>query len=323
MEFFTHIAINPFAEKIDHSAKIFSIGSCFAQNMAERLKCAKFHTTSSPTGILFNPESIAASIERMASGRGIAEEELHHANGHWFSYDFHSSFSAADKQQALNAMQSALSKGAEALKQADTIIVTFGTAWVYRLGESGTVVANCHKQPQSLFQRTMLSAEDIATRWSELMNTALKGKRVIFTVSPIRHLGDGLEQNSLSKATLRVAIAEIIGRTENASYFPSFEIMNDELRDYRFYAEDMVHPSPLAIDYIWQRFSQVAFSAETLELIKRLEKISRAASHRPFDSQSESHKLFCRKQLGEIEDILRHYPTLDFSEEKESFVAHL
>ena len=323
MNFFTHIEIAPLGKKIDHSGKIFSIGSCFAQNMAERLECAKFHTTSSPTGILFNPESIAASIERMASGRGITQEELRFATDHWFSFDFHSSFSSADKEQAIIAMQSALDKGAEALKQADTLIVTFGTAWVYRLKESGIVVANCHKQPQSLFERTMLSAEEIAARWSELLRTTLKGKRVIFTVSPIRHLGDGLEQNSLSKATLRVAIAQIMKHAENASYFPSFEIMNDELRDYRFYAEDMIHPSPLAIDYIWQRFSVAAFSAQTLELIGRIEKIQRAASHRPFDAQSQSHKTFCRKQLGEIDEILQHHPTLDFQKEKDCFNAYL
>ena len=323
MEFFTTIKIESFHEKISHSQRIFSIGSCFAENMAQHLRRAKFHITSSPTGILFNPESIAECLELLADGGSICEQQLQHANDLWFSYNFHSSFSSSDKEQALNSMQQALKNGATTLNDADVVIVTFGSAWVYRHKESGKVVANCHKQPQSTFNRELLTAEQIVGHWSNLLNSTLKDKQIIFTVSPIRHLSDGLEQNSLSKATLRVAIAELVAKFNNARYFPSFEIMNDELRDYRFYAEDMIHPSQVAIEYIWRRFSEVAISQESLSLMERIAKITQASEHRPFNPKSEAYRNFCLKQLEEIEKIGVTHPTIDFSEEKNIFIAHL
>lgn len=323
MEFFTHIDIAPFEKKIDHTCHIFSTGSCFAQNIAQKLLDSKFQVTASPTGILFNPESIARCIEIMDSNHNITEDELRCANEVWFSYDFHSSYSATDKHTALEQMQQAVNRGAAALKQTDVVIITFGTAWVYRLLENDKVVANCHKQPHSLFSRERQSVAEITERWSKLLSSTLKEKQVIFTVSPIRHLSDGLEQNSLSKSTLRIAIAELTSRHANAHYFPSFEIMNDELRDYRFYADDMVHPTPLAIDYIWQRFAQVAIEKESLDIIERIKKISQAAMHRPLNPNSESHKEFCRRQLAEIEKFKLSFPTIDFSKEKAIFVAHL
>lgn len=323
MEFFTSIAIPPFSQKIDHTRRIFCLGSCFAENIVERLHKAKFQVASSPTGILFNPESIVHCISRLSGNHTICDKELRYANERWFSYDFHSSLSAADKEQTLQAMQQALESGAAALNAANVVIVTFGTAWVYRLKESGEVVANCHKQPQTLFSRELLTVEQIVCRWRELLTSTLKDKQVIFTVSPIRHLSDGLEQNSLSKSTLRVAIAQLTDEFSNAQYFPSFEIMMDELRDYRFYAEDMIHPSAIAIDYIWQRFAQAAFTKECSALIERIVKITQAASHRPFNPQAEAYLNFCQKQIDEIEKLCNAVPSLDFGEEKEIFTSHL
>jgi hypothetical protein len=241
----------------------------------------------------------------------------------WFDFDFHSSFSSTDRHAAVSTMQSAINQGSEALNNSEVVIITFGSAWVYRHKATDKVVANCHKQPQSIFQRELLSTHQIVERWSKLLESTLSGKQVIFTVSPIRHLSDGLEQNSLSKSILRVAIAELVERFDNASYFPSFEIMNDVLRDYRFYAEDMLHPSSVAVEYIWQRFSEVAFSQPTLELIESIAKISQAAAHRPFNPTSAAYHDFCRKQLAEIEKINDCQPTIDFSEEKAIFLVHL
>lgn len=323
MEFFTQIKIKPFDKRISHSQQILSIGSCFAENIAQRLRSAKFHVTSSPTGILFNPESIADCIDALSQKRVIAEEQLQQANGVWFDFDFHSSFSSTDRHAAVSTMQSAINQSSEALKNSDVVIITFGSAWVYRHKATDKVVANCHKQPQSIFQRELLSTHQIVERWSKLLESTLRGKQVIFTVSPIRHLSDGLEQNSLSKSILRVAIAELVERFDNASYFPSFEIMNDVLRDYRFYAEDMLHPSSVAVEYIWQRFSEVAFSQPTLEMIESIAKISQAAAHRPFNPTSAAYHDFCRKQLAEIEKINDYQPTIDFSEEKAIFLVHL
>ena len=323
MEFFTQIKIKPFDKRISHSQQILSIGSCFAENIAQRLRSAKFHVTSSPTGILFNPESIADCIDALSQKRVIAEEQLQQANGVWFNFDFHSLFSSPDRDTAVSTMQSAINQGSEALNNSEVVIITFGSAWVYRHKASGKVVANCHKQPQSIFQRELLSTHQIVERWSKLLESTLRGKQVIFTVSPIRHLGEGMEQNSLSKATLRVAIGEIVRRHDNASYFPSFEIMNDDLRDYRFYAEDMVHPSALAIDYIWKCFSEAAFSPATQSLIERIEAISKAMAHRPFNPQSEAYRRFCQQQLEEIKKIRLMFPKANFQREYEFFAKYL
>ena len=328
MQFQTHIQIRPFEQKIDHSQPILSLGSCFADNIAKRLQRAKFDTTAAPTGILFNPESIARTIERFDRAREDKGslptiKELHQANGVWYNYDFHSSLSHIDADVALAQMSDAVMRGAEALVEAKVVIITFGTAFVYRLNESGDVVANCHKQPQRLFSREMLSAEDIVQRYNALLQGPLADKRVIFTLSPVRHLGDGLEQNSLSKATLRVAIAEIVAKNSNADYFPSYEIMIDELRDYRFYADDMAHPSALAVEYIWERFSQTALSEATLDAIKRIEHIMAAAEHRPFNPESDAHRAFCRKMLAECELLQRELPGVCLDSEKEYFKTYL
>ena len=328
MQFQTHIQIRPFEQKIDHSQPILSLGSCFADNIAKLLQRAKFNTTAAPTGILFNPESIARAIERFDRAREDKSslptiEELHQANGVWYNYDFHSSLSHIDANVALAQMNDAVMRGAEALAEAKVVIITFGTAFVYRLNESGDVVANCHKQPQRLFSREMLSAEDIVQRYNALLQGPLADKRVIFTLSPVRHLGDGLEQNSLSKATLRVAIAEIVAKNSNADYFPSYEIMMDELRDYRFYADDMAHPSTLAVEYIWERFTQTALSEATLDAIKRIEHIMAAAEHRPFNPESDAHRAFCRKMLAECELLQRELPGVCLDSEKEYFKTYL
>ena len=283
MQFRTVIDIKSFDRKIDHSSRILSLGSCFADNIARRMQRAKFRVEASPTGILFNPESIARAVERFAASESPAREELRHDGERYFGYDFHSAFADADPERALAAMREAARRGADALRRADTVIITFGTAWIYRLRENGEVVANCHKQPQSLFARELLAADRIADSYAKLLEGPLADKHVIFTVSPVRHLGDGAERNSLSKAVLRVAVGELASRFPDADYFPSFEIMNDELRDYRFYADDMTHPSQTAVDYIWERFGATAFAESARRAAERAERIAEAAEHRPFD----------------------------------------
>lgn len=329
MQLFTKTQIKPFTEKIDHQSSIFSIGSCFAENIANKLRSLKFRVTSSPTGILFNPSSIALAIERLVAYNNgdinalPQREELQYANGLWFHYDFHSSFSHSDADKAIEQMQRAVKAGAEALKLADTVIITLGTSLAYRHTENGQIVANCHKQPQRLFQREMLDIEAISERYLKLCFNSLADKRVIFTVSPIRHLSDGLEINSLSKATLRVAIDKIAQRADNVTYFPAFEIMNDELRDYRFYADDMTHPTTLAINYIWERFADAAFDDDTKKLISRIEQIAADMAHRPFNPECEPYKTFCAKNLTRIATLEQEYPQLDFNEEKTHFSKYL
>ena len=323
MQLRTVIDIKSFDRKIDHSSRILSLGSCFADNIARRMQRAKFRVEASPTGILFNPESIARAVERFAASESPAREELRHDGERYFGYDFHSAFADADPERALAAMREAARRGADALRRADTVIITFGTAWIYRLRENGEVVANCHKQPQSLFARELLAADRIADRYAKLLEGPLADKHVIFTVSPVRHLGDGAERNSLSKAVLRVAVGELASRFPDADYFPSFEIMNDELRDYRFYADDMTHPSQTAVDYIWERFGATAFAESARRAAERAERIAEAAEHRPFDPRGETHRNFCRAMLRRIDELRREQPQMQFDDEKEYFNSFL
>lgn len=323
MQFRTTVKIESLKQKIGHNDSILSLGSCFADNIASRLAAAKFQITASPSGVLFNPESIASAIERYSRAAAPTAEELREGDEGWYSFDFHSSLSHSEREVALAQMQQAVEQGAEALAKAKVVIVTFGTAWVYRLKENGRVVANCHKQHQSLFSREMLSIEEIVERYAPLMEGVLAGKKVIMTVSPIRHLSDGLEANSLSKAILRVAIDKLAGRYDNVHYFPSFELLNDDLRDYRFYADDMTHPSAVAIDYIWERFEEYAFSAATTDIIKRLRKIADAVAHRPLNADTEAHRNFCLKMIGEIAAMECVTSGIDFSEEKRHFKQYL
>lgn len=323
MQFRTTVKIESLKQKIGHNDSILSLGSCFADNIASRLATAKFQITASPSGVLFNPESIASAIERYSRAAAPTAEELREGDEGWYSFDFHSSLSHSEREVALAQMQQAVEQGAEALAKAKVVIVTFGTAWVYRLKENGRVVANCHKQHQSLFSREMLSIEEIVERYAPLMEGVLAGKKVIMTVSPIRHLSDGLEANSLSKAILRVAIDKLAERYDNVHYFPSFELLNDDLRDYRFYADDMTHPSAVAIDYIWERFEEYAFSAATTDIIKRLRKIADAVAHRPLNADTEAHRNFCLKMIGEIAAMECVTSGIDFSEEKRHFKQYL
>lgn len=314
MKFRTEITPTRWRESIGYDDTILSLGSCFANNIAAKLAERKFRVVASPTGILFNPASIASAIERMAELKAPCQEELIEVGGRWLSYDFHSDISATTKAEAIATMQKAIEIGNKVLTTVNYTIITLGTAWVYRLKSSGEVVANCHKQPHQNFSRELLSVADVV----EMLERIIKATQshIIFTVSPVRHIGEGAEDNSLSKSILRVAIAEVCRRySERTVYFPSYEIMLDDLRDYRFYADDLVHPTQMAVDYIADKFFEVALSNQVKEFMPKVLQIARAASHRPSNPASEEHKLFCRKQL----DAIASMPEINFEEEKRYF----
>ena len=324
--FRTVVQIPPMHTRIGYGDTLLSLGSCFADNMARRMQRAKFRITASPTGILFNPESVARAIEAFDAFDTDKEQDdntvlppqvrdVECDSGRYFSYDFHSAFSAADAATARANMAKGLRAGAEALTKAGTIIITFGTAWVYRLRRDGRVVANCHKQPQALFERTLLTAEQIAARYDALFDGPLQGKNVIFTVSPVRHLGDGLEGNAVSKAALRLAAEELAAAHAAVHYFPAYEVLNDDLRDYRFYADDLVHPSAQAIQYVWEKFIPAVLSDEARRLLPDVRHIVVAAAHRPRNPRSEAYREFCRRRIGEIAAL----PQVDFQAEEEYF----
>ncbi|MFI3285609.1 MAG: GSCFA domain-containing protein [Rikenellaceae bacterium] len=318
MKFRTEIDIPKAKQQLDYSNKILALGSCFALSIGGRLQDLKFNICVNPIGVLFNPLSICSTLQRLSSCRLIDIEELQQSRGEWFHFDFHSSLSDVSSQLALQRINNAIKCGAKAIEQCDTVIITLGTAWVYELLNSGRVVANCHKEPAKRFTRRALSIEEIVEALGAQVSNFPK-KQFIFSLSPIRHLLDGLTENSLSKALLRVAIARVVEQYDNASYFPSYETLIDDLRDYRFYAEDMLHPSQQAIDYIWAKFQESYITSSAMETMEGVSKIIRAAAHRPFNVASSAHQTFCRKQLEQI----KNYPMIDFGKESAYFMNQL
>lgn len=315
MKFRTEITPAPLACRIGYRSRILSLGSCFADTVARRLAQAKFDLTANPTGILFNPLSIAAAVERFDRAEPVNAEELHEGPEGWFHDDFHGSFTRPGAGEALAAMNRAVETGSRALRDGDTLLATFGTAWVYERRDTGRVVANCHKQPHDTFRRRLTTAEEIVTRWSRLLEGPLRGKRIVLTLSPVRHLNDGAAENSLSKAILRVAIAELAERCPRIDYFPAFELLTDDLRDYRFYADDLVHPSEQAAQYIWERFAEAALDPGTRRLAERIEALVRSSRHRPLHPGSDAWHRFAQHQLAEAEALERE-TGLDFGPEK-------
>jgi len=242
MKLQTIVDITPSKWKIGYEDKILMLGSCFSDEIGEQMAQRYLHVTCNPFGTLYNPLSIAQAINLQSP---ISNLQLVYHEGLWHSMAHHGSFSRADKSEAENVIRASIETMQKALHEASVVIVTFGTAWVYE--KDGKIVGNCHKLPESCFTRRRLTVEEIVEAWKPIL-AQYPDKHWLFTVSPIRHIRDGLHENQLSKATLLQAVEQL------GDYFPSYEIMLDELRDYRFYADDLVHPSSLAVNYIWERF---------------------------------------------------------------------
>lgn len=343
MEFHTKLNLRPYRRKIDYSMNGLSIGSCFAENIAAKLRQAKFPVVCNPFGVLYNPYTVADTIDDMDTGKIFAEDDLVREGDLWSCFSFHGSFSSTDPAKALAAMNKAASDGREALRKADYVILTFGTAWIYELnpdyGEADQVeeslltrakrivrqmarprvVANCHKFPARAFSRRRLTVGEIVDIYSILLDTVLADKLVLLSVSPVRHIKDGLEENNVSKATLLLAVSELAAKYDNVEYFPAFEIVNDELRDYRFYKEDMVHPSDQAVEYIWKIFGESLFSKKTADTAAEIAQIVNAAAHRPLNPDSLSHRRFLRSMLKKAEAFQKKYPKIDLSQEIDYF----
>lgn len=319
MRFRTEIEIPASGFVIDHGRRGFIAGSCFSEHISKRLTQGKFPVTANPTGILFNPLSIADMLHRLQQQRMYVVGDLHRAEGMWVSYDHHSCFSRSTPEEALAVINAGMERGAKALEMADYVILTWGTAWIYRLAGTERTVANCHKQPAACFIRNRLSVSDIVNGYIDLLEGPLAGKQVLLTVSPVRHLKDGFDGNSLSKALLRTAVSELVEKFPNTFYFPSFEIMNDDLRDYRFYAEDMVHPSQQAVDYIWEKFTAYSMDKPTRELLPKLGKLYSALSHRIMNENSMAVVKFANNALALISEIQEQLPSINFSSEREYF----
>jgi len=319
MEFRTKINIPDPAIRIDHRSRLMLFGSCFAESIGTLLRNNKFDVTVNPFGILYNPASISQVINRILDKQPVEESELFAHSGLYHSFLHHGDFSSANKDECLLSINKSFGEAVKNIQDTDFLFITFGTAHVFEEINSGQIVANCHKLPAANFKRYRLSVDDIAESWSRLIQRLLKmnpNLNLIFTVSPIRHLKDGLHENQLSKSTLLLAIDKLQSRYENIRYFPSYEILIDDLRDYRFYAGDMLHPNSIAIEYIWELFCTTYFSGQTLSVTEEWKSIRNAIDHKPFNRESVEHKQFLRQTLLKLNSFQDKYPYLDCSKEK-------
>ncbi len=314
MEFRTTVKTGENLGWLHHDSGVMLLGSCFSDNIGGKMHGALIHASVNPMGTLFNPMSIARSINRLINNEPVAGQDLFMQNGVWNSFDFHSRYSMPDKQVTIDSMNQRIMQGHDDLKNAQLLTITMGTAIVYRLKSSGQIVANCHKVPQHEFERKMATVEQMVQVIDKMLTQLHDfnpGLRIILTVSPIRHIADGLDTNSLSKAALRVAIHEAITRhCEYCDYFPAYEIMMDDLRDYRFYSSDMVHPSDVAVEYIWQAFQATYLDDRSAMAVARCERIYKRLQHRPMSTNRETVDRFNADTASVVRNLIKEYPYL-------------
>ena len=317
MQFTTKIPIQKSSFPIDYDSKILLLGSCFAENMGEKFEYFKFQTIVNPFGIIFNPVSLEKLIRRSVEKRKFTENDIFFHNDLWHCFEVHSELSNSDKDVFLESLNDLISSTNKKLSDSTHIIITLGTSWVYRLrqaqSDSDGVVANCHKVPQKEFTKELLSIQQIEESIESiisLVHSVNPNCKFIFTVSPVRHIKDGFTENTLSKAHLISAIHKIINHHPLPNtYFPAYEIMMDELRDYRFYGEDMLHPNQTAIDYIWIQFFQNYISESEFGLMNDICSIQKGLNHRPFNPNTKSHQKFLEAtkiKIGKIQEKLQH-----------------
>ena len=325
-EFRTTVKIPESNLSIDHRTPLAMIGSCFTDNVGKRMQRYKFPIDINPFGVIYNPASVSKSLGFIAAGTQFGKVDLQYANGQWFSFHHHTSFSHSDANKALQQINSRLARATEFMRKANALFITLGTSWVYEHKKAGIIVSNNHKLPSNQFHRYRLDVEQIVNYLAGAitkLRTQNPGLQVIFTISPIRYWKDGPAENQLSKATLIVAVHQLIEKLKNTDYFPAYEIMMDDLRDYRFYNDDMIHLSNTAVQYIWDKFRKVYISSQAEHLMRKLEKIVKATEHKPFNHNSDRFKEFARNSLSRIEQLQKQFPFLDFSEEIHYFQSYI
>lgn len=338
MEFFTKTDISVPDWRIDYTGKIAFFGSCFADNISRRFTERKFHVLSNPFGTIYNPLSIATMLKNIADAKTYGEGDVFQDARAplWHCWGAHGSLSAPTREGCVANLNDAVARARAFLQSSDAVFVTLGTAFVYFLKQTGEVVSNCHRQDPSLFTRELISVERAVAALRDIVDSLRKirdGKvHIVFTVSPLRHAGDGMHNNTLSKATLQLAVNQVVaefasGRSENFSdevcveYFPSYEIVMDELRDYRFYDADMVHLSETAEEYIFERMVETYCDATTRENIRKVEKFLKSAHHRISDASTPAAVEFAKKCHAQAAELESQIPGLDLVEERERFMA--
>lgn len=291
--------IRPSFKEINLKDSVYLIGSCFSDEIGGKMKEAKLNTICNPFGTVYNPYSIF----KILSGK-IDHNEIIESHGVHYHWDAHGEVSALKEEDLKKLTKQKIYESYEFVQKAKWLIITFGTAWVYRYRKTGEIVANCHKVPSNEFFKELLTIEDIADSFRSFKRDLTSTNpyiNIVLTVSPVRHVRDGLVENNRSKARLLESIHDMVDRFENVAYFPAYEIMYDQLRDYRFYNSDLVHPTPQAIDFIWERFSETYFDKETISFLEKWKNIQASLNHKAFQPQSASHQTFLKGILKEME----------------------
>ncbi len=321
MEFHLAFTPKPFGQKISHQHRLLLIGSCFTEQIGAKLASHKFTVLDNPNGILFNPVSITKSVLSCIENKQYKDSDLFYQNESWNSWEHHSRFSHPDKEECLHGINASQQKAHQFLKNADWLLVTLGSAFVYEM-ENHEVVANCHKVPTDKFNKRLLAVEEIVSGLQKMIEKTKAfnpGIRIIFTISPVRHLRDGFVENNRSKAALIQAVHRLTETYGDCFYFPAYELVIDDLRDYRFFAEDMVHPNYAATNYVWEKFIAACIDEPSQQLMKEIAVIMAARNHKPFNPSSEQHKKFLQTHLEKVRKLQLQFSHLDLKEEENFF----
>ncbi|MEO9005154.1 MAG: GSCFA domain-containing protein [Ginsengibacter sp.] len=322
MEFILPFQLPPYPFRISYTDKILLIGSCFSEEIGNKMSGLKFNILQNPNGILYDPLSISEALTSYIDNKPIIDNDLFELNGLWHSWKHHSVFSGLKKGEVLSKLNQSQSAANRFLANANLLIITLGTSYQYHLKQNDQPVANCHKAPSSFFRKILLAIDEITFALLEVLDKIKifnPHVKIIFTISPVKHVKDGLIENNRSKSRLIEAAHTVIKNKENCFYFPSYELVTDVLRDYRFYKSDLVHPNEIAINFVFEKFCDSLLDDANRKTLEKIQNIMSAVNHRPFLKESDAHQKFIQAQLLNIQKIEKEYPFIDLSVEKKYF----
>jgi hypothetical protein len=322
MEFILPFQVQSYPFAISYRDKILLIGSCFSEEIGDKMNELRFNILQNPNGILYDPLSISEALLSYIDNKPVAESDLFELYGLWHSWKHHSIFSGVNKEEVLSKINQSQSAAHSFLKEANLLIITLGTSYQYQLKKNNQPVANCHKAPSSFFEKILLPIEKTTFSFLEILNKLKPfnpGLKIIFTISPVKHVKDGVIENNRSKARLIEAVHTLVKKKENVFYFPSYELITDVLRDYRFYKNDLVHPNDTAVNFVFENFCNALLDDEGKKILEKIKSIRNAVNHRPFLKDSEAHQKFIISQLGNIRKVEKDYPFIDLSAERKYF----
>jgi hypothetical protein len=322
MELRTTFKIEPSEHRITYSDPVMFIGSCFAASIGRQFELGHMRVMINPAGTVYNPVSVCNTLDSITRGQKYNSGDIINFGGTWISFDHYTDFSSVKQDEILDKINRRSTEALEFFSTARYLFVTLGTARVYRWNQTGRIVSNCHKIPASFFTRELLTVEEITKLWVnqlDRLKSLFPELKVIFTISPVRHLKDGAHGNQISKSVLFLAVEKLLEHTSRPAYFPAYELVMDDLRDYRFYEDDMLHPSNLATDYIWDAFCRCYFDDNTISLWKEAAKISKAVSHRIQNTRSDEIKKFAENMISRIDSITAKHPYINLETEWQYF----